>query len=239
MMTGCGLSQETSGYEEDMTMQTVGDSTIYGLACDGCNDTIVVYLRLPYTDSNPDTLNVLEAVKQHRLMGTPRIGDKLAIIRNGQDSTKADLVIVMEQLLGQWRYLQYPTLHQRADMEGHTLEQKISQLDDSLKILLDTPCEYGIDIKNDNMMFVLGSRQQAMTSDEESLIEYPTVAFYNEWHLFNGRFVMLFSTTDSTDVMQTTLTDTAAIELLETDSLVLQFKDGQRCYYRKVEEPKE
>lgn len=238
LFTACGAKQETPNNEQILTTED-NDKTIYGMACDGCNDTVVVFLRLPYNGSDPDTLQILDAVKQRHIMGKIRIGDKLAIMRNENDSTVADLVIVTEQLMGQWRHLVYPTLHQRADMEGNTVRQKIAQLPDSIKELLATPKEYGLDIRHDNMMFVPGSYTKHVTSDEESPVEYPIAQFYNEWKIFNGRFVMLHCAADSLGEMQTLASDTADVMLLEADSLILRFKDGVRNYYRKVEAPKE
>lgn len=238
LFTACGAKQETPNNEQILTTED-NDKTIYGMACDGCNDTVVVFLRLPYNGSDPDTLQILDAVKQRHIMGKIRIGDKLAIMRNENDSTVVDLVIVTEQLMGQWRHLVYPTLHQRADMEGNTVRQKIAQLPDSIKELLATPKEYGLDIRHDNMMFVPGSYTKHVTSDEESPVEYPIAQFYNEWKIFNGRFVMLHCAADSLGEMQTLASDTADVMLLEADSLILRFKDGVRNYYRKVEAPKE
>ena len=237
-LTGCGNRQE-AGINEMQASTESCDQTVYGLACDGCNDTLVVFLRTPYDGSDPDTLQILDAVKKRRIMGKIRIGDKLAIIRSERDSTVAELVIVTEQLLGQWRHLVYPTLHQRADMEGNTEYQKIAQLPDSVKALLTIPKEYGLDIKNDNMIYVPGAFAKSVTSDEESPVEYPIDAYYNEWKIFNGRFVMLNCQADSTGEMQVVASDTADIELLEADSLVMRFKNSVRSYYRKVEVPKE
>ena len=50
---------------------------------------------------------------------------------------------------------------------------------------------------------------------------------------------MLRCEADSLGEMQTLASDTADVVLLETDSLMLRFRDGVRSYYRKVEEPKE
>ncbi|WP_288279670.1 hypothetical protein [uncultured Prevotella sp.] len=211
MLIACGTKQESPKSEEILTTEVTDDQTIYGLACDGCNDTVVVFLRLPYNGSNPDTLYILDAVKQRHIMGKIRIGDKLAIMRNETDSTVADLVIVTEQLM----------------------------VPDSIKALLAIPKEYGLDILHDNMMYVPGSHVKHVTSDEESPVEYPIAQFYNEWKIFNGRFVMLHCKADSLGKMQTLASDTADVVLLEADSLMLRFKDGVRSYYRKVEVPKE
>ena len=243
ILTACGHKQapprDDAALSISLQKTIPGDSTRYGLACDGCNDTLVVFLRLPYDGTDPDTLHILNAVKKRRIMGKIHIGDKLAIMRSEKDSTVADLVIVTEQMLGQWRRQIYPTLHQRADMEGNTERQKIAQLPDSIKALLEIPKEYGLDIKHDNMMFVHGAYTKNVTSDEESPVEYPKAEFFNEWKIFNGRFVMMRCEADSTGTMQVLTTDTADVELLEADSLMLRFKDGVRSYYRKVEAPKE
>jgi hypothetical protein len=236
---GCGSKQEPALTNQEETVSNSDDQTIYGLACDGCNDTLVVYLPIPYDGGDPDTLYILNAVKKRKIMGKIHIGDKLAIMRSENDSTVADLVLVTEQLMGQWRYLVYPTLHQRADMEGNTENQKIDQLPDSIKQLLKIPKEYGIDIKHDNLMYVPGSYARNVTSDEESPVEYPIAQLYNEWKIFNGRFVLLRCEADSLGEIQALASDTADVMLLEADSLVLRFKDGPKGYYRKVEEPKE
>ena len=53
MLTACGTKQETPKSEEIQTTEISDDQTIYGLACDGCNDTVVVFLRLPYNGGIP------------------------------------------------------------------------------------------------------------------------------------------------------------------------------------------
>ena len=241
IMTGCGSKQEVALNDEEDTIQDIDslDHTIYGLACDGCNDTLVIFLKMPYNGGDPDTLHILDAVKKRRIMGKIHIGDKLAIMKSKSDSTVADLVIVTEQLMGQWRHLVYPTLHQRADMEGNTERQKIAQLPDSIKELLNIPHEYGMDIKHDNLLYVPGAYTKNVTSDEESPIEYPKAEYYNEWNIYIGRFVMLAASKDSLGETQIVASDTADIIYLMGDSLVLQFNDGPKGYYRKVEVPKE
>ena len=68
MLVACGTKQESPKSEEILTTEVTDDQTIYGLACDGCNDTVVVFLRLPYNGSDPDTLYILDAVKQRHIM---------------------------------------------------------------------------------------------------------------------------------------------------------------------------
>ncbi|MCR5270971.1 MAG: hypothetical protein K6D91_08170 [Prevotella sp.] len=234
----CGTSKEKTNNEEEEEVvfnRIEGDSTIYGMACDGCNDTIVVYLETPYNGTDPDTLNILEASKQHKIFGHPRIGDKLAIVRNGVDTTKADMVIVTEDLQGNWCYKVLPTLRMRADMEGHTIKQKISQLPDTIVKLLKVEREYGISIKAENVAFPIGMNRQRATSDEESPVEYPKLKFYNEWFIYNGKIVLRSVRPDSLGQQQVLLSDTADLEMLTPDTLVFHFAEGSRGYYRKTE----
>ena len=171
---GCGTTGSNNNETEQTSKDslTYDDTTIYGLACDGCNDTIVVFLTLDYDGSDPDTLNVLDATRQHMVFGDIRIGDKLAIVRNEQDSTKARMVVVIEDLMGEWCQQVLPTLRDRADMEGLTQKQKEEQLPDSIRELLNIPLEYTYVFKHDNILYTKGANRQN-TSDEILPVEYP------------------------------------------------------------------
>ncbi len=62
-----------------------GDSTLYGLACEGCSDSVVVFL--PEDGSDPVTYNILEAHRKGHVLGKLKIGDKIEIIPNHSCST--------------------------------------------------------------------------------------------------------------------------------------------------------
>ena len=239
LMAGCNYTDKPQPSDQAVVSTDNSDQTIYALTCDGCNDTILVYLRLPYNGGDPDTLNILEASKSHHVIGLPHIGDKLAIVRDLQDTTIANMVIVTEQLRGRWCYQVYPTLRKRADMEGKPHELQTAYLPDSLKEMLQTPREYGFSIKNDQMLHTIGRQPRAATTDEESPIEYPHLEIYNEWKIFNGRFVMLMNRTDSLGESKITASDTADFIALTPDSLILRFGDEIRGYYRQTEEGQE
>ena len=235
MMTfGCGHKEATD--EAGTASATVvheGDSTIYGLACDGCNDTIVVFLRTPYTGSDPDTLNILEASRRHRVFGRVMIGDQLAIVRNASDTTVADLMIVTEDLKAQWCYRVLPTLRERAALEGvHT-----AALPDSIKELLSTEREYGFHLKNEGVSMPIGMSYRAATTDEEEDVVYPKLTRYFEWYIYNGHLVLETSRRDSLQQRQIMVSDTADIMMLTPDTLVIRFSDHEQGYYkRQVEE---
>lgn len=235
LTAGCGgHAQDAQGNKGASGVGRVGnDKTVYGLACDGCNDTIVIFLRLPYNGSDPDTLNILEASHMHQVFGTPRIGDKLAMVLNPDDSHVADIVIVTEDLLGLWCYKVLPTLRHTAEMEGQSDRQTIDQLPDSIRRLLDVEREYGFYIKNDSVAFPYATGKSAATTDEESLVEYPSPRRYHQWLIHDGRLVLSAASYDSLGVLHVTEADTVAFVQLTADTLVLRFADGDRGFYRK------
>lgn len=233
LLAGCSKTGTQQTAAPTASAADDDDQTIYALTCDGCNDTILVYLRLPYEGSNPDTLNILEASKANRVIGLPHIGDKLAVVRDQQDTTIANMVIVTEQLRGQWCYHVYPTLRKRADMEGKPRELQTAYLPDSIKQMLETPREYGFSIRNDQVLHTIGRQPQAKTADEESPVEYPHLEIYNEWKIYNGRFVMIKNMTDSLGNTHITASDTADFIALTPDSLILRFGNETRGYFRQ------
>lgn len=111
LTVACGSKQEQNMLDKRnnaiSTEQNVpGDSTVYGLACDGCSDTQLVYL--PLTGEDPDTLSIVDASKRQQVFGQPAIGDKLAIIINHDNPKVADMVIDMEQMKGEWCFTAVP-----------------------------------------------------------------------------------------------------------------------------------
>lgn len=209
------------------------DSTIYGLACEGSNDTIIVFLRQPYNGSDPDTLNVLEATRRQQVFGTVRIGDQLAIMRNADDSCVADIVIVTQDLLGQWAYKVKPTLRMRADMENDSLHQTVSLPYDSIRRLLDEEREYGYVFKIDSVVVPLNIRP--IGAEDESPVAYPPVKQYRQWKIYNCRVLLTEMTIDTLGYGRPLAVDTAQLISLTADTLVLRFADGDKGFYRKAD----
>lgn len=203
----------------------MGDSTVYGLVCDGSNDSIVIFLPDPYDGSDPDTLDVLEASSRHQVFGSLRIGDKVAMLRNVEDSTKADIVIVTQDLLGQWCFKVKPTLRRRAGMEDMT------QLPDSVKALLNEEREYAIVLKSDSVAQSVGGRNGMARFEDESPVEYPRMKRYRQWYIRNGLLMLAPAVTDS--LANTPPSDTVKLVRLDADTLVLRFSDGEHSFYRK------
>ena len=69
-----------------------GDSTLYGLACDGCTDSVVVFL--PYEGGDPVTYEIIDALRMGKVFGRPKIGDRLALMINPADKEEAIVVAV-------------------------------------------------------------------------------------------------------------------------------------------------
>lgn len=199
-----------------------GDTSLYGLACDGTTDSLLVFL--PYTGGDPDTFDIFDALADHRVLGRPLIGDKLAVVlRTDTDSVAssiypvAELVVNINRLYGQWNYMVTPTLK--------TLRQPARPLPDSIRQRFLAPREYGLRLKSDGLAYTTGMPRQ-QTSDERSPVVYPPAKRYNGWKLYNGHLIL---TTDSASHQQP---DTATIVLMRRDSLVLRFADHEQAYYR-------
>ena len=99
LLAACGGRQQSfEGALADVYKNAPGDSTRYGLACDGSTDSILVFL--PYGATRLDTFDIINAFQNHQIYGRPYIGDELAVIVNPKDSAEALKVINLETLRG-------------------------------------------------------------------------------------------------------------------------------------------
>lgn len=236
LAVACGSQPTATEADSDIvTSQQLhkGDSTIYGLACDGCTDTILVFLR--NIDADPDTLNILEATRRHRIFGRPGIGDKVAVVRNSADSTIADIVINMETLRGSWFYQVMPTPRPRPDLGDLSTAELLRQMPDSLRDSLMVPREYGMLIRGEGGVSHAG-KYYTHDNDDDSPVEYPKRKNYRQWFLYNGKLVLTETERDSLGQEQPVSSDTATFLELTADTLVLRFNTGVQGYYSKEEE---
>ncbi len=239
---GCGGNKtDKQGSANDSVVTTLpGDSTIYGLACDGCNDTILVLLRDVTQD--PDTFEILEASRNQLVFGHPRIGDQMAIVLEHADTTGnhvkpvARMVVDIDKILGSWCYMVTPKLRKRADIDKTMEQELLKKLPDSTLQRLLQPREYGFVLKNEHQAQPVGMIRTGNTTDDRSPVEYPTLKRYREWYLYNGHLILNETRRDSLGEQQLLNSDTADFVLLRRDSLVLRFSDGERSYYRKSDE---
>jgi len=254
-LTSCGStpSGNTAVTPPETFVQTLdGDSATYGLACEGCNDTLLILLC--NLEQAPDTFNILEASCLRRVMGYPKTGDLVAAVTIGthtpqtpdtlrqkheaQNLTSAThhptarMVIDISQLKGKWCYEVMPQLRRRADVSEEMRQNFMNNMPDSVRKRLLQPREYGFELKGDFTAMPVGHRRQG--EDVNGPVEYPAQRRYHEWHLLNGKLLLSEAQPDQDGNLKVTVTDTADFVRLRRDTLELRFNDGtQRLYYRK------
>ena len=194
LLAACGqkseeqkMAEPESNGKSNSELLLPGDSTIYGLACEGCNDSVVVLL--PGDGGDPVTYDIVNAHRQHHVMGKLMVGDWIGLVRNPKDSTVADFVVNLDQLKGTWCYVVMPKWRD-ADNPFQGARANMSQKDlDSLKSEYFIPREYGFSLKRQWTAQSVGYvRQNALQS--ESPVVYPQLLYFTEWHILNGRLVM-------------------------------------------------
>lgn len=226
LVAACGSQQQKNGDKPSNAIAIYeslpGDSALYGLACDGCTDSILVFL--PYSGGDPDTFDIIECRQQRHMLGRPHIGDALAVIVNPENRSEALWVINMGRLVGEWCYVVEPTLR--------AIDGKTPPLPDSIKKKILNPVEYCLKLKTDNTASMMGHVKR--NGNAPSLAVYPDVHRYSEWRLFNGRLILHADTIAGfTKEGEEPVTDTADIVLLMRDSLILRIGDKEQSYYRK------
>ena len=250
LAVACGGKQEKTETAEvtTVTERLPDDQMVYGLACDGSNDTILILLC--DVTQNPDTFDILDASRHQQVFGHARIGDQMAILLAPADSVQdssvvahqpspstyhpmATMVIDIDKILGSWCYQVRPKLRRHAGTDNEREEDFLKNLPDSVLKRLMQPREYGFQLKNDYQAQPIGLVRQGNTTDDRSPVEYPVLKRYREWRLLNGRLILNELQRDTLGIQQLLSSDTADFVLLRRDSLVLRFNDGEHRYYRK------
>lgn len=207
-----------------------GDSTVYGLACDGCTDSVLVLL--PNAGGDPHTYSIIEAMSKHEIFGMPRTGDQLAVLLS-PDRKSARKVIDIDEMLGSWCYQVIPTLKPRPGMSAKASKKMEASMPDSIKKKLLAPKEYGFELNSDKSAKTIGQRQ-SQTTDDFSPVVYPKQKFYTSWRLYNGKIILTAGNLNITGMKKVKIIDdTADIVMMRRDSLVLKFKNETKGYYRK------
>lgn len=231
----CGRKNGTPAEKPIGTSTAIeGDSTLYGLACDGCTDSVLVFL--PGQGGDPVVYNIIDAMRRRRVAGHPRVGDWVCLTLDSADRSKADIVIDLDELKGTWVQKVMPKIRNTETFIDS--DKEVQAMEDSILKARMVPVEIGFSLKRHYTAAPTGIRHPANLESEESPVVYPTPKFYTEWHIFNGRLVL----TEGALTMQNSKTrtkkkyenDTVDIVMLTKDSLRLKFKDGNvRGYYRK------
>lgn len=212
-----------------------GDKTVYGLACEGCNDTVIVLL--PLDNSDPVTYNILDATRAGNIRGKVSIGDRLALVLDPNDKKKATLVIDLEDLMGIWCYIVMPKLKDFTNMSNREQARKLAAMPDSLKQTYYIPREYGFWVKQNWMAQSVGYIREDPSVADESPVVYPALGYFTAWHIWNGKFIIVSGTPKEDSKGNMTVVnlhnDTCDIAYLDGDSLVLSSDGASRSYYKK------
>lgn len=67
-----GKTDPIAGHTND-EMKMNGDKTVYGLACEGCNDSTI--LLLPNDGSDPIKYDIIDAYNKKRVLGSIHVGE--------------------------------------------------------------------------------------------------------------------------------------------------------------------
>lgn len=231
----CSTKENASDDGPVYTQRLKGDKAIYGLACDGCTDSVVVLL--PEDGRDPVTYNIIAAKKQGRVLGKLNIGDKICVVLSKQDKNVADIVVDIDKLEGIWCYIVMPKMRDYQTMSKSLQARMMNNMSDSLKETFLIPREYGFFLKRDWIAQSVGYVDDSNTLAEESPVVYPPLGYFTAWNLWNGKFIMTSGTPTADKDGQYKVIDlkydTCSIDYLDNDSLVLTDADGSRSYYRK------
>ena len=214
-----------------------GDSTLYGLACDGCTDSVLVFLSGKGGD--PVSYDIISAMKQRKVIGRPHVGDWVAVLVDPADTTKASMVINLDELKATWIQEVTPKMKERNGNIALSDDEK-EEIDSVLKDMLK-PVNIGFSLKRHYTAAAVGMPTRAQMADDSPVI-MPRPKFYTNWHVFNGRLVLTekqFGDIKDNKRIIVERYDTAAFVMMTRDSLVLQFKDGIQSYSRQRDEEKD
>ena len=228
----CSKSNEEQNQDEEMLVigryEAVGDSMFYGLACDGCSDSVLVLL--PDSGGDPVNYDILTAMREHRVFGRPMIGHKMAVLFNPENPNEVLMAIDLEQVKGTWYYMEMPQPRHHRDsgtVSSIVLSPEEQQRIDSMLHSLMVPREYSYTLKRDFTVSTAGGPPRSSSLDRESPVAYPPMKRYMEWHVFNGKIIFtygIFPDPDKRDSM-TMVNDTAEFLLLRRDTMALRFRD--------------
>ncbi len=244
-MISCGEKKEEPvdniAQPIDVSQQIVGDSMIYGLACEGTSDSnIVVY---PFSGGDPIKYSCIDAHKKHKIIGHPEIGDWVGLVLDKEDTTVANMVINLDQLKGTWTYTVMPTFkdfkHLSKRMQKKMESTIMEQMPDSEKALYMVPREYGFSLKRNHNAEPVGRVRQNAGVDDDSPVEYPAVKHYAQWFSWNGRLILVSQKrpslvkSDKPAPKEKPTFDTLDYVMLTNDTLVLIHNGQIQGYHRK------
>lgn len=241
-MGSCKHAAQEMIEEADPDMLEVkGDSMLYGLACDGCTDSVAVIW--PF-EGEPLTLSIIDARMNRRVIGKPDIGDWIGVMIDPNDSTTATMLVNLDQLKGTWTYPVMPVMKELQRMSRRMQRRMMENMPDSIKQTFLVPREYGFTLSRNHQARPVGYVYRSNTLEEDSPVTYPEVQNYKQWHLFNGKLLLVSGERvvpqvgkDGKEVKQPKkkdIIDTLEFISLSEDSLILT-KGGVRYgFHRKA-----
>ncbi|MDO4932433.1 MAG: hypothetical protein Q4E63_07320 [Prevotellaceae bacterium] len=234
---GCGHRSngadggETIPVEKEFVVKN--DSMLYGLVCDGTSDSVVVLW--PF-HGDPVAYSCVEARQDGRIIGKPEIGDWTGVMVNPEDTTEVTMVVDLDQLKGTWTYTVMPVMKDLQNMSKRMQRRMMANVPDSVKETFFVPREYGFTLKRGHKAEAVGRVMRRNTLEDDSPVVYPEVKRYRQWHMSNGRLLLVSGAGTLHDGASQTVSyvvDTLDLVYMDNDSLVLE-ADGVRCgFHRK------
>lgn len=210
-----------------------GDSVIYGLACVGCTDSVVVLL--PNAGGDPVTYNILDARRAHRIYGTPTVGDWIGVLPVSKGSKEAYSVVDLDELKGSWSYTVMPHLRDVSRLSKRQQQRILANMPDSIVQTYMIPRQYGFTLSRQSEASSIGMVRQTSDIEDDSPVEYPKVPMYTEWHPYNNRLILVQGRFEMNGVVfnAKTVRDTFNIVYMLNDSLALRTKNGTVIGFRR------
>jgi hypothetical protein len=236
LFVACGTKEAPS--TDGVRKTADADKMIYGLACDGCSDSVIVFMPFNLGDSlsypDPISLNIVEAMRNKQVFGHPEIGDWVGVMMNPDNPKEATMVLDLDQLKGTWTYQVLPKLKQMATKSEKQIE---AELTDSMREILFVPREYGFSLKRHHQAATVGFVYKGNDLQDESLVEYPAVQTFTSWYTHNGKLILVGDTLDAKRKRlpdQKVRRDTAEFVFMQEDSLVLRFPQQTISFHRQT-----
>ena len=224
--TSDNATKDNTNIQLESELKITGDKTIYGLACEGCNDSTILLLH-----------DIIDATRNHKIRGKIKTGDWICLITNKNDKRVADFVMDLDQLRGIWCYIVMPKMRDYNKMSKRLQARMMENMSDSLKETFLIPREYGFWLKRQWQAQSVGYVKESSTLAEESPVVYPQLGYYVAWGIWNGKIIIARGTPKFSDTGQVSVTnmvnDTCDVDYLDADSLVLSSDGQSRSYYRK------
>lgn len=217
-----------------MSKPAKGDKAIYGLACMGCTDSVVVLL--PNAGGDPVRYNILEASRNKQVFGNIEIGDWVCVMPCPDEKNHATMVIDLDKLKATWTYSVMPHLRDVTHLSKRQQARILANMPDSIVETYMVPREYGFTLKRMSEARSVGFVMQSTAVEDDSPVEYPEVPQYTEWHAYNGKLILVKGRQEMNGIVfnKTTTRDTLSFVYMRDDSLALKDSKGNiQGYHRK------